>query len=39
MGTSHVCVVREHDLRVLMVTDPEHPDVIWLGGVPVIVGD
>lgn len=34
----HVCVVREHELTVLMASEPDHPDVEWLDGVPVIVG-
>ena len=33
----HVCVIQEHDLRRLAAGNPEHPDVIWLDGVPVLV--
>ena len=34
----HACVVREHELVLLSVREPNHPDVVWLDGVPVDIG-
>lgn len=34
----HACVIREHDLVLMLARDPDHPDAGWLDLSPVELG-
>lgn len=34
----HACVIREHDLVLMLAQDPDHPDAGWLELSPVEIG-